>query len=205
MLLNDIGKRPNTTFRKINQHLETNYGFKLTEDVSDKDLVSIMEQIQDEITELKIKGDDSKSSPEISKRLLVLEGLRSLREFALMQFKSPDLDRVINGMCEFVCDDFIRAGATPQDFEESIRDAMKHYRSSKYRFPDESIEQQVRQKSMARLQAPQASGPAEHMMAEDDKPVPMARGNNGKIAPDPVAMNKQRTNGRVYQEGTKRD
>ena len=70
MLLNDIGKSPDTTFRKINQHLETNYGFKIAEDVSDRDLVAIMEQIEEEITELKIKGDDAKASPEISKRLL---------------------------------------------------------------------------------------------------------------------------------------
>jgi len=60
MLLNDIGKSSNTTFRKINQHLETNYGFKLAEDVDDSELETIMEQIQSEITELKIKGNDAK-------------------------------------------------------------------------------------------------------------------------------------------------
>jgi hypothetical protein len=47
MLLNDIGKSPDSTFKKINQHLETNYGFKIAEDVSDKDLISIMEQIKE--------------------------------------------------------------------------------------------------------------------------------------------------------------
>ena len=91
MLLNDIGKSPDTTFRKINHHLDANYGFKISEDVSDKDLVSIMEQIEEEIIDLKVKGDDSRSSPEISKRLLVLEGIQSLREFAMIQqFQSPD-------------------------------------------------------------------------------------------------------------------
>jgi len=151
MLLNDIGKSPDATFRKINQHLETNYGFKIAEDVSDKDLVAIMEQIEEEITELKIKGDDSKSSPEISKRLLVLEGIRTLREFALIQFQSPDLDHVVNGLADFVCDSFRISGTTHQDFEECVRDGMKHYRSSRYRFPDDMIEERVRQCAMSRL------------------------------------------------------
>jgi len=154
MLLNDIGKSPNTTFRKINQHLQNNYGFKIAEDVSDRDLVAIMEQIKEEITDLKVKGDDAKTSPEISKRLLVLEGIQSLREFAMVQFQSPDLENVINGLADFVHDSFRLGGTTHQDFEECVRDGMKHYRSSKYRFPDDVIEQRVRQKAMTRLHGP---------------------------------------------------
>jgi len=153
MLLNDIGKSPDTTFRKINQHLETNYGFKIAEDTSDRDLVAIMEQIEGEITDLKIKGDDAKASPEISKRLLVLEGIKTLREFAILQFQSPDLENVVGGMCNFVCDHFRLGGMHHADFEESVKDAMKHYRSSKYRFPDDVIEQRVRQGAMSKIQA----------------------------------------------------
>lgn len=158
MLLNDIGKSPNTTFRKINQHLETNYGFKIAEDASDDDLVAIMEQIEEEITELKIKGGDSKVSPEISKRLLVLEGIKSLREFALIQFQSPDLERVVGGLADFVHDSFRLSGTTHQDFDECIRDGMKHYRSSKYRFPDDMVEQRVRQMVMSKIHSPAAMG-----------------------------------------------
>lgn len=152
MLLNDIGKSPDTTFKKINQHLEANYGFKIAEDASDRDLVAIMEQIEGEITDLKIKGNDAKGSPEISKRLLVLEGIKTLREFAILQFQSPDLENVVNGMCDFVCDNFRISGMTHADFEESVRDAMKHYRSSKYRFPDDMIEQRTRQSALSKIQ-----------------------------------------------------
>lgn len=153
MLLNDIGKSPNTTIRKINQHLETNYGFRIAEDASDRDLVAIMEQIEEEITDLKIKGNDAKASPEISKRLLVLEGIKTLREFAILQFQSPDLEKVVNGMCDFVTDNFRIGGMHHSDFDECVRDAMKHYRSSKYRFPDDLIEQRVRQGSMSKIQS----------------------------------------------------
>jgi hypothetical protein len=157
MLLNDIGKSPNTRFNRINQYLETNYGFKIYEDVSDKDLVSIMEQIEGEIIELKVKGEDSKTSPEISKRLLVLEGMKTLREFAILQLQSPDLDKVVNGLSDYVADCFRLSGTTHQDFEECLRDGMKHYRSSKYRFPDELIEQKVRQEAMSRIHSPISS------------------------------------------------
>ncbi len=159
MLLNDIGKSPDTTFRKINQHLETNYGFKIAEDVSDRDLVAIMEQIEGEITDLKIRGNDAKDSPEISKRLLVLEGIKTLREFSIMQFQSPDLENVINGMCDFVSNHFRLSGMHHADFEESVKDAMKHYRSSKYRFPDDLIEQRVRQGAMSKIQAASGASP----------------------------------------------
>jgi hypothetical protein len=154
MLLNDIGKSPDTTFNKINRHLETNYGFKIAEDVSYQDLVAIMEQIDGEITELKIKGDDAKFSPEISKRLLILEGLRTLKEFALVQFQSPDLDHVIEALSDFVHEAFRLGGTTHADFEECVRDGMKQYRSSRYRFPDDMIEQRVRQGAMARIHGP---------------------------------------------------
>lgn len=154
MLLNDIGKSPDTTFRKINQHLEANYGFKITETINDEDLVTIMEQIEEEIIELKIKGNDAKTSPEISKRLLVLEGIQNLREFSLVQFQSPDLEHVVNGLADFVHDSFRLGGTTHEDFNECLRDGMKHYRSSKYRFPDDLIEQRVRQLAMSKIHSP---------------------------------------------------
>jgi hypothetical protein len=174
MLLNDIGKSPDNTFKMINQHLETNYGFKIAEDASDRDLVAIMEQIRDEITDLKIKGDDAKGSPEISKRLLVLEGIKTLREFAIMQFQSPDLENVINGMCDFVSNHFRLGGMHHADFEESVKDAMKQYRSSKYRFPDDLIEQRVRQGAMSKIQAASSASPLtsvdmESMFEEEDE------------------------------------
>ncbi len=157
MLLNDIGRVPATTFKKINQHLQSNYGFKITEDAKDQDLVSIMETIKDEISELKMQGNDAKASPEISKRLLVLEGIKTLREYAMVQFQSPKLESVINGMVEFIVDSFHHSGTNMSDFEEAVKDAMKVYRSSKYRFPDDYVEQRVRSAAMSKLETPEDS------------------------------------------------
>lgn len=185
MLLNDIGKSPNTTFKKINLHLEANYGFKISEDASDKDLVSIMEQIQDEISELKVKGDDSKASPEISKRLLVLEGIRSLREFAMMQFQSPKLNSVIQNLVDFVVDTFEISGYHGQvDFEKALAHAMDEYRSSRYRFPDDMIEQRVRQEAMAKIQSAMTMEASPVGMMEDADAEDQDEGDDGDSEDD---------------------
>ncbi len=154
MLLNELGKAPITTLTKINAYLETNYKFKISESVQDHDLVSIMEQIRDEIVDLKIRGEDSKSSPEISKRLLVLEGIKSLREFAMIQFQSPLLDKVVKNLVDFVVDTFHISGYQGHtDFDKAMEKAMDEYRSSRYRFPDDMIEQRVRQEAMQQIQS----------------------------------------------------
>lgn len=169
MLLNDIGKSPDATFRRINRHLDANYGFKITEDVSDKDLLSIIEQIEEEITELKIKGDDASASPEISKRLLVLEGLRSLREFSFDNFQSPKLETVIGNLVDAVVHIFEISGLSQADFDRAVHRTMDEYRSSEYRFPDKMVEQRVRQDALGRLQAKDESVPP--IMEQDESTI----------------------------------
>lgn len=241
MLLNEIGKSPTTTLSKINTYLESNYKFKISEGVQYHDLVAIMEQIQDEIADLKMNGEDAKSSPEISKRLLVLEGIKSLKEFAMVQFQSPLLDKVVKNLVDFVVDTFhiSATGANGQQaFERGLEKAMDEYRSSRYRFPDDMIEQRVRQEAMQQIQSSQTSptaGPGmtapvmeddldedswggvgkraqasgghaasvpdtdrgrqamkaldnpSLSLAQDEKPVPMVRGKDGRMVPDPFA------------------
>lgn len=155
MLLNDIGKSPTSTLKSINQHLDANYGFKISEEASDKDLVMIIEQIEEEITELKMKGDDAKKSPEISKRLLVLEGVRQLREFAMLKLQNPKYNSVIEGLSDFVVELFnitASEGSEAASFENAVNKAMDEYRSSKYRFPDDVVEQKVRNLATVKLQ-----------------------------------------------------
>lgn len=230
MLLNDIGKLPTTAFRKINQHLNSNYGFKIAEDTSDETLVSIMEHIQDEITELKIKGDDSKDSPEISKRLLVLEGIKTLREFAFMQFQSPKLNTVVNNLVDYVVDTFEISGMQQADFDKALNRAMEEYRSSRYRFPDHIIEQRVRDAALSRIHASSNEDITEEMPEIDDstldeyieqpgaqsnkpdlalapvekkdEPVPMVRDpRTGEMVADPFAKNAaERRKGIVMKE-----
>lgn len=161
MLLNDIGKAPDASFNRINHHLQSNYGFKITEDASEHDLSLIIEKIEEEITDLKIKGDDAKTSPEISKRLLILEGLRNLKEFAMMSLKSPKLEQVISNLTDFVVETFEVTAlheTCNDDFENALSRAMDEYRSSRYRFPDDYVENRVRQAAMERIQGTSFGG-----------------------------------------------
>lgn len=153
MLLNDIGRAPTTTLRKINHHLELNYGFKISETTQDIDLVAIMETMQGEIIELKLKGDDAKSSPEISKRLLVLEGIKNLREFAMVQLQSPKKELVIAALIDGLVGEFHKS----DDFETELKRAMDSYRSSEFRFPENYIEQRVRDGATAKIIQPSPS------------------------------------------------
>jgi len=214
MLLNDIGKSPDTTFRRINQYLETNYGFKISENISDKDLVFITEQIEEEIADLKVKGDDARSSSEVSKRLLVLEGIRSLKEYGMIQkqFQSSQLKPLIDGMVSAVVDHFEGAGVSMSDFEKAIEHTMREYRKSDKDFPNDLIEEKVRAGAMSALialsqlnadsvhvesqisvmeetdgEASQEDSEATVGIEEEEEQTPMIRDKSGRMVPDPFA------------------
>ena len=200
MILADIGKSPNTTFKRINQHLETNYGFKISENSSDTDLTAIMEQLEEEITDLKIKGDDSKTSSEISKRLLILEGIRQLREYAPVHLtspaESPDKAEVLQKLVDIAVEEFRLCG----DFDEAVRHAMKHYRSSRYRFlPDENVEDIIRgsasmnskpsleimlEETDEEVSQEDAEGTGTELSEEDDEQISMIRDKSGRMVQD---------------------
>lgn len=168
MLLHDIGKSLDATFSKINHHLETNYGFKISENASDKDLVAIMEQIDEEITDLKVKGEDARTSPEISKRLLVLEGIKTLREYAVVQFQSNELEPLIAEMIDKVVNHFNKGGVSEADFHAALKDAMRDYRKSEYDFPNDYIQDRVCNGAMTHIKSGGTSRSAVGMPAEID-------------------------------------
>lgn len=152
MLLRDIGKNPDSVLKRINRHLESNYGFVITETVDKHQLADVIETIEQEIHNLKLSGESAKTSSEISKRLLILEGLRSLSE----SFKSPDFDNLIECLADCVVE-FLRKTSTsddPENFENAICDAMTEYRSSEYLFPDIDVENALRSRAMDRLGVP---------------------------------------------------
>lgn len=157
MLLNDIGLKPTAKFRKINRYLEENHGFKISSNLDENELSNATRQINEEINQLKLKGDTSLRSAEISRCLLVLEGLKALREFSV-NFKgatSPAFRKILGHLIDYVVD-AVEMECTGQEdynacFEEAIRNAMKEYRSSRYRFDDTTIENALRNEAAQRL------------------------------------------------------
>ena len=170
MFLHDIGQSPAAAFDKINKYLEENYGFRIAKHTSSQVLGEITSRIDEEVAELKLRGEDARTSPDIAKRLLILEGLRQLKEFVVTDFKSPEFDLVVKGLGTFVVDHFTVGGMCQTDVDKSMDRAMDEYRSSKYRFPDEVVCAAVREYAMSRLAPAGMAAPV--FEGDDDTLVP---------------------------------
>lgn len=151
MILNDISNSPAVILKRINKHLRDNYGIKITETTSAIAIEKLVEQLESEISQLKQNGNVSKSSAEISKRLLILEGMKALKE---SYFVSSELSPVIDALVNYVVRHFNITAVDEtahETFEEAIRLAMHEYRSSKYRYPDDYIESRVRAAAVEKI------------------------------------------------------
>lgn len=149
MILSDIGRSPESVLRRINRHLQENYGFVITENAEYNELAGIADRVYSEIVELKLGGMCSNNSPEISQRLLILEGLKTLAE----SYKSPDYDTLIDQMANCVVDYLRRTSAedSEENFNDAVKDAMRIYRSSEYQFPDFTVETAIRDAATIKL------------------------------------------------------
>jgi hypothetical protein len=148
MLLNEITTSDDLKIKKINDVLKETYGFTLVSEVKTGTLNTLYTKIADDLYNLKLDLGTAKS-PAYMQKVLVLEGLKilitknnkRLEEAAVMAGKGGRaFTRILAELTNFVdkvCD-------MGDDYEEAIKDAMKHYRSSKYRFQDEVVEYELR-------------------------------------------------------------
>ncbi len=149
MLLNEITTSDDLKIKKINDVLQKTYGFTLVSEVKSGTLNSLYTQIADDLYDLKLDLSTAKS-PNYMQKVLVLEGLKILikknntrleEEVNVIAGKGGRaFQRILNDLTAFV-DKVCEMG---DDYEEAIKDAMKHYRSSKYRFSDEVVEYELR-------------------------------------------------------------
>ncbi len=145
MLLNELATSSDTKIRKINQVLKETFGFTLVSEVESGKLNTLYTKISDDLYDLKLDLSTVKS-PDYMQKVLVLEGLRLLIEKNKLEEglrHGPGgnaYEKVNKWLSEFVHN----ACEVGDDYEEAIRDAMKQYRSSKYRFLDAEVEQDLR-------------------------------------------------------------
>jgi len=148
MLLNEITTSDDLKIKKINDVLQKTYGFTLVSEVKTGTLNNLYTQIADDLYDLKLDLSTAKS-PAYMQKVLVLEGLKilikknntRLEEAGVLAGKGGRaFTRILTDLTAFV-DKVCEMG---DDYEEAIKDAMKHYRSSKYRFQDEVVEYELR-------------------------------------------------------------
>lgn len=152
MFLNDLGLSTGRTFQRVNRFLSDSYGFTIGSGVSGLELSRITRQINEEIDQLKSSGQLAQTSEEISKRLLILEGLKTLGcQYA--QADDPEtLESVVCDLVSALVDRFASSECSEQCFEESLIDAMETYRGSSYTYPEDEVEHMVRARAIDRLE-----------------------------------------------------
>lgn len=190
MFLEDIGHSPSTTFRKVNNLLKENYGFTLSSETTRDQIISVATIITEEINTIVEQGADVKRSPEVAKRLLILEGLKSLDQLSIgyeaPEMKSPEYDGVIDDLVNFVVDYFTMGGLSESDFQRAISIAMDQYNRSQFMFDSSRVQGDVEQRAREQLaSAPSTANlPIQEPEIDDNsmKSFPMMEENNREKA-----------------------
>lgn len=138
MLLSHLNNNSQKKLNKINRYLNESFGFTLKSNVKKEILEKMYKSLEQELYEMKVNNLTPQDS-EYSKKLLMKEGISFLLENTALPVEDIK-NKVVSWLCDYACK-CINIG---DSIDDSVNDAMRHYRSSKYRFPDQMIEQLLR-------------------------------------------------------------
>lgn len=146
MLLRELATSNDRKIAKINRVLKETYGFTLNSDVEIPKIVALQEKVAAELHALKMNQVTAKDSRYV-KAVLVQEGLgmlvTKLYESSVAPVVGPGaqaFQRVLSWLSDYVR----QACEVGDDHDEAVYEAMKQYRSSKYRFDDALVEFELR-------------------------------------------------------------
>lgn len=151
MLLEDFKRSAPNRLRKINEYLSEQHGFRLSSKASNTEIVSLKENTVSEMDSLKMNGHSPKDCPDLSKCMLVLEGIEIITESQLQTdfVKNERYLKIVDGLAEFVSKNV----GLGDGFNDALTQAMKQYRSSEWRFPDTYVQADVSAKAKALMQS----------------------------------------------------
>lgn len=170
MLLEDFDFQNKKKLNRINSFLKENFGFSMNVDADHATLTRIRNEVSDILSRLKVQENLSPKDPQLTKNLLILEGVELLIQRAKLVENNaysitPRYRKIIDGLAEFVTS-AIEVG---DDMDDAIQQAMKEYRSSKWRFPDYEIEFDLRKEVANAVQ--QMEGMYEMGLAEGEEEI----------------------------------
>lgn len=128
----------------INNFLKENYGYSISDKASVSDLNAMHKSALDKISKIKESKSNVHSCPEYNEQILVLNGIalvlegKQINESSYKQ--SENYMMIVSNLADFV----IKNVSVGDSFEEALAEAMKYYRSSKYRFPETEVEYDVK-------------------------------------------------------------
>lgn len=141
MLLEDFNLGNASKFRKVNKLLKEQFSVTLSAKSDRRALEQARCKIAEDVKRLKVAGKVANTCPELSRNILVLEGIdvlieqRRLDELHSNFSSSGAYIRVIEWLGDFIAKN-VELG---DDMEDAATQAMKEYRSSKWRFPDDFV------------------------------------------------------------------
>lgn len=138
MLLKDFRSTGQSKIKVINKFLSENFGATINVGVNLDDLIKAREDLQESITSMKRNGDNFKSD-KYSKALLTFQAINTLIE---SQQERPHKTYRMQLAKMFM--DAVNMIDLGDDMEDAIKSVMKEYRSSQYRFPDDEVENDLR-------------------------------------------------------------
>lgn len=165
MIVQDLEINPTKKFVKINSYLSENFGIKINTNLDAENLSLYRGKLMAELKRLRLVENLTPKSSELSKYLLLIEGVDLLLSTKLrestndlsnipaignthsIKVKSPAYDYVIDGLSDYV----VRNIEVGDDIDVAIDQAMREYRSSTWRFPDYEVEYDVRNSVDAKL------------------------------------------------------
>jgi hypothetical protein len=160
MLLKDVNSSRHQMFGKLNKLIKKQFGFSISENISYSRILETTSLINREISELKL-DKSLRESPELTKLVLMRDALCILKENYDMQPQvnsSNPYRTLMDGMVDAVVD----AVCLGDSFADAVKFAMREYRSSKWRFPDDKVEMDLKQLSRAKIVS-KCSTPIPHM------------------------------------------
>jgi len=144
MLVEDFNRSVNRKINKINKLLKEEYGFSLPKNIPSKKLFQMTDVISEEIQNLKLNGNDARSNRDISKNLLILEGLKALGEKIHINEQHYQMSGPYQAVVDWLGQHIADCCEVGDDFDDACNSAMREYRSSKWRFPDSDVEKSAK-------------------------------------------------------------
>jgi len=147
----NFSSTPEKKLKKVNSILKRQFGMVIKPDADLNTLKSMKENVMRSIDNLKISGRVSNRDPELSKNLLILEGVKAVIEKHQLNEYDGHMAQRFGKVVDWLVDYVYKNIELGDDFEEAMAEGMKQYRSSKYRFDDLDVQTQVRSRVMQAL------------------------------------------------------
>lgn len=181
-MIDKFTSAPQKRLNKVNRQLKRQFGVTINPESAKDELIAMKESISEINDSLKLRGKTSHRDPEMSKNLLMIEGLSAaieIQEVLEESLMREQYMKIVDWLANYV----YRNVVVGDDFDDAMREGMKQYRSSKYRFNDETVETDVKNTVMNKLRDTKFDGDMDQLATEETDPWTMD-GSNGSSAPE---------------------